>query len=194
MKGSTYKVIRKVHLYASLSIVGLLLMYVVSSYLMIHYEKFKTYQRQESTQSIKVDDSSEISEANWSEFLSKNGVSGKLTNETTAPDGSLVRRYFRAGQETEIKINPEGLVEISTSKANLAGHIVGLHRIRGFDGPFPYLVYAILLDLVGISLVLFAITGAILWLKLLKNDPWAWVVFIAGFIYVAAIVGYLMVE
>ena len=36
MKYNGYYIFRKIHLYASLSIVVLLLMYVVSSYLMIH--------------------------------------------------------------------------------------------------------------------------------------------------------------
>ena len=193
MKQSTYKLVRKVHLYASLPIVALLLMYVVSSYFMIHYESFHTYDREESIKVIQVG-SDQVSGANWDDFIAENGVSGKLTNETTTPEGNLIREYSRAGKQYQLTLMAnENQVELKIKQANFPGFIVGLHRIRGFNGPWQYQVYAVLLDLVGVSLILFAITGAILWLKLLKNDIVAWIIFIAGFVYVSAVMVYLMI-
>jgi hypothetical protein len=49
-----------------------------------------------------------------------------------------------------------------------------------------------MLDVVGISLMLFAITGVILWLKLLKFNKLAWGIFIFGFVYVSAVILYLL--
>ena len=103
MKASTYKTIRKIHLYASLPIVALLLMYVVSSYFMIHYQKFNTYHRNESVKLIQVSPD-QVSDGNWSSFLQENGVSGKLTNENTSTEGHVVRKYSRAGREYEVTI------------------------------------------------------------------------------------------
>jgi hypothetical protein len=173
-------------------VVALLLMYVVSSYFMIHYETFSTYDRKESVRTVKVDPE-QVSQANWENFLAQNGISGKLTDESTSNDGKMVRKYSRAGIEQQVTLIPDNhQVEIKTTEANLAGIIVGLHRIRGFKGPWQYWIYAVLLDIVGISLIIFAITGAILWLTLLKNNLVAWIIFIAGFVYVAAVISYLM--
>ena len=192
MKPGTYQIIRKIHLYASLPIVALLLMYVVSSYFMIHYESFDTYDRQESVKTVTVD-AGQLSDENWKGFLNKNGISGKLTDEKTTAEGHLIRKYSRAGKEYQVKLEPDNnLAEIKTTEANLPGFVVGLHRIRGFNGPWQYWIYAVLLDLVGLSLILFAITGAILWLTLLKNNLVAWIIFVAGFVYVAAVISYLM--
>ncbi|MCB0634767.1 MAG: hypothetical protein KDD15_33780, partial [Lewinella sp.] len=43
--------------------------------------------------------------------------------------------------------------------------------------------YAFLLDILAISLIVFTITGIIMWFHLLKKDKWAWVIFVAGFVY-----------
>ena len=192
MKASTYKTIRKIHLYASLPVVLLLLMYVVSSYFMIHYERFNTYQRVEQVEQISVN-ADEVYQENWRIFLRKNGISGKMTDEKKTPEGDWVGEYSRAGSQYLVTLSASNdLVEIKTIQANLPGFVVGLHRIRGYSGPWQYQVYAVLLDIVGVSLIIFAITGAILWLKLLKNDVFAWVIFAAGLIYVGVVMLYLM--
>lgn len=160
---------------------------------MIHHDWFKTYDQQEEVLEVEVDPG-EVSVDNWDHFLAKNNVSGRLTKENINSSGDLVREYNNASAHFKITVNEDqGLVKINTRKMNTAGTIVGFHRIRGFKGPWQYYVYAILLDAVGVSLILFAITGAILWLKLLKSDPLAWVIFIAGFVYVAAVMTYLSV-
>ena len=158
---------------------------------MIHYEAFSTYERDEVIEEVTLD--SEIhSDAQWEQFLDKYRVSGKLTNESTLQNGALVRKYEKAGRLTEITLMADGRkAEIKTSSGNLPAILVGFHRIRGFEGPWQYWIYGALLDVVGISLILFAITGTILWMKLLKNSRIAWIIFIAGFIYVAAVFSYL---
>jgi len=192
MNNNTYHVIRKIHLYASLSIVTLLLMYVISSYLMIHFNFFGTYDLEDSELQITVEPM-EVSNENWSRFLKNNGVSGKLTKESTSALGDLTREYSRAGTHFKVTLlKDRNQVDIAVKKGNLSNKIVGFHRIRGYEGPLQYIIYAFLLDLVGVSLILFAITGIVLWLKLLKNNGIAWAVFLLGLVYVTSIVIYLM--
>lgn len=193
MNKNVYNIFRKIHLYASLSIVALLVMYVVSSYLMIHYKLFQTYDQQQEELEIEVGPA-EISGDNWNKFLTKNHVSGRLTKENVNSSGDLVREYNNASANFKVTLNKaHDLVKINTRKKNAAGTIAGIHRISGFGGPLKYNLYAILLDVVGVSLILFAITGMILWLKLLKNDPIAWIVLISGFVYFGAVLTYLLV-
>ena len=84
-------------------------------------------------------------------------------------------------------------VEIINSENNLNRTIIGYHRLRGYGGPWQFSVYAMFLDLTGLSLILFAVTGVILWLKILKNNILAWVIFLAGIIYTAIVIGYLLI-
>ncbi len=160
---------------------------------MIHYEWFNTYERDEEVVQIEVS-GDQVSEENWANFLSENGISGKLTNERESPEGDIIREYARASKEHQVTLSVQNnQVEIITYKTNIAGFMAEIHRIRGYSGPWQYQVYAVLLDIVGISLIVFAITGAILWLKLLKNDVFAWAIFAAGLIYVGVVMLYLMI-
>jgi hypothetical protein len=167
-------------------------MYVVSSYFMIHYELFETYQWDEQEIEFSMDSSS-ISGESFQMFLDNNRISGKLTKQNELANGAWTREYARAGVKHALKYDPDQeMLTITTNRAQLPGFVVGLHRIRGYEGPLQYIIYAILLDVVGVSLILFAVTGAILWLKLLKYDWVAWVIFGAGFLYVAVVLGYLL--
>lgn len=193
MKDNSYHIFRKVHLYASLSIVVLLLMYLVTSYLMIHGDWFQTYFHEDEVVEIMVDPS-EISKDNWAQFMDKYHIRGRLIKEQISPTGDLNRVYATAGKNFSTTVfKDQNLVEVKTVKRNTAGTLVGFHRIRGFGGPLQYDLYAIMLDLVGVSLILFAITGMILWLKLLKYNLAAWIVLISGFVYVSAIIAYLLI-
>jgi len=193
MKDKTYYIIRKVHLYASLSTVTFLIMYLVTSYLMIHGDLFKTYHRENDVVEIKVEPS-EVSKDNWAQFMDDHHISGRLVNERISPEGDIIREYARAGKNFNTTIfKQSNLVEITTIDKSTAGTLVGLHRIRGFGGPLVYDLYAIMLDLVGFSLILFALTGMILWLKLLNNNLIAWIVLLSGFTYVTAIIAYLLI-
>ena len=185
MSNSTnfYKILKKIHLYACLSTAAVLLMYIITSYMMIHHQLLPKQGPTENVQIIKVSPS-EINSAGWDRFIKKYQVKGRLNNQRVTSDGGNILQYSSASVNTTIKINANGNeVEIKTREKDLAHSIIGIHRLRGYGGPLKYNLYAVLLDLVGISLIIFTITGVIMWLKLLKNNKWAWGVFIAGAIY-----------
>ena len=189
---STYHFIKQIHLYSSLATVALLLMYVITSYMMIYHDWFKVERSDEKPITIAAK-SDEVSDKNWDVFLRKNNISGRLTRENFEKNGDLARTYSTAKGNTKITLlNSKNEVEIVSTQLNMPGKIIGLHRLRGYGGSILYNIYAFLLDMVGISLILFAITGAILWLKLLNHNKIAWSILALGFIYVGAIVAYLL--
>ena len=125
--------------------------------------------------------------------MSNNKIHGRLIRENYKDNGDLVKTYATTKGNSKITIlNNKDEVEIIFTELNLSGKFIGLHRLRGFGGPILYNVYALLLDVVGISLILFAITGVILWMKLLNNDKIAWTMLLLGFAYVSAVISYLM--
>ena len=84
--------------------------------------------------------------------------------------------------------NQVAITKTSKSKANA---IIGIHRHSGYASGFTYTTYALLLDTLGISLILFTLTGVIMWFHLLKKDKWAWIIFFAGLAYFTSILLYL---
>lgn len=178
-----YLVLKKIHLYACLSTAALLIMYVVTSYMMIHHDYFPSEGAQKNTKNIKVSPV-EINETNWAEFLKIHKITGRLNNEGTNSEGDKIINYYSAATNTTLKISASGdEVEIEKNEKNRAHSLIGRHRLRGYGGSLKYNVYALLLDAVGLSLLLFTITGVIMWLRLLKNNIWSWIIFVAGAIY-----------
>ncbi|NND31915.1 MAG: hypothetical protein HKN76_04935 [Saprospiraceae bacterium] len=178
-----YQVLKKIHLYAGLSTAALLIMYVATSYMMIHHDSFPSEGGTQSTENIKIT-AADISEDNWVDFIRVHDIKGRLNNERINASGEKIMQFNSAATNTTLKINATGdEVEITRNEKNLAHSIIGVHRLSGYDGPLKYNLYALFLDAVGISLILFTITGVIMWLRLLKNNKWAWGIFIAGAIY-----------
>lgn len=189
-KNSFYLIVKKIHLYASLSIVTLLIMYLITSYMMIYHDFFKV-ERQNDVITYAVSDK-EILDKNWEVFLVEHKIKGRLVDEKTDPAGNLIRKYEKVGSNQEVTIlKTRDSVRIKTTKLNLSGKVIGFHRARGYGGGIQYNIYAFLLDLTGISLILFAITGIIMWLKILKQNKIAWTILVLGFVYVSTIVFYL---
>lgn len=187
-----YLIIKQIHLYASLSTVALLIMYLVTSYMMIYHDFFKPHASELPLQVIAVSPA-EIAEANWPAFLSDHKIKGRLIRENFTSSGDLIREYEGAGRRYKLTIlKDQNAVEILPTRQNLSGSIIGLHRLRGYGGPLIYNLYAFLLDLMGISLITFAITGVILWLKLLQHNRLAWAILLLGLAYVSAVLGYLL--
>lgn len=187
---NTYQLIKQIHLYSALTTTALFIMYIVTSYMMIYHIKIGEPTKESVTIAVTP---AEVSDENWQSFISKNKVSGRLTKERSNQNGDLVRTYSSAKGSTEITLmNGKNTVEIVATELRTSGKIIGLHRLRGYGGSLKYNLYAFLLDIVGISLILFSVTGAILWLKLLNHNKIAWSIFASGFIYTGAIVVYLM--
>jgi hypothetical protein len=159
--------------------------------MMIHHDWFHVEKQNETTSSMLVSPE-EIDDKHWDSFIKNHKIQGRLVRESFNQQGDLIRTYSSADENSKITIfKDKNAVEIITTKLNLSGRIIGLHRMRGYGGSFIYNCYAFMLDIMGISLILFAITGVILWLKLLKFNRIAWGIFIFGFVYVSAVIIYL---
>ena len=187
-----YLLIKRIHLYACLSTAALLLMFIFTSYLMIHHDWFD-HERQTHT-SVVSTDQLPASEADWKTILTQQGIKGRFVEERTNKEGNLFREYGGADGWTIITLmrNPNQLA-IERNEKSTADALFGIHRQRGYgSGPIQYNLYALLLDLLGLSLILFTITGIVMWFKLLKNSLTAWIIFILGFVYFAATLLFLM--
>jgi|GEM_PF-2924078 len=50
--------------------------------------------------------------------------------------------------------------------------ITRLHRIHGYEGDLPHLLYALMMDLSSLALLLFVVTGFYMWLKLERKKAY----------------------
>jgi len=160
--------------------------------MMIYHSWFKGDNDQEVISEIKVEPA-EIEGNSWEKFRKYHSIEGRFVREHFTDSGELIKEYAGPGSFFRVTISKDSKkVEIKQTKKNLADTIIGFHRFRGYGGSIQYNLYALMLDVVGVSLIFFAVTGVILWLKLLKHNKIAWAILILGFIYVGSVIGYLL--
>ena len=187
-----YILIKRIHLYACLSTVALLLMFIFTSYLMIHHNWFD-HELQTETAVVDIP-TPPNNEGDWQQILDAQGINGRLIEEKRNKNGHLFREYSTAAGWTIVTVlQDKNQVEIKRNSKSTTDAIIGIHRQRGYgSGPLQYNLYALLLDLLGVSLIIFILTGIIMWFKLLKNSITAWAIFLLGFIYFAVTIALLM--
>lgn len=132
------------------------------------------------------------SEADWQQLLKQYDISGRLTRAQENKSGDPVREYAHAGGFARLTyLTDQRKLEVERTTKSTANAIIGIHRHRGYGGGIGYNLYAFLLDLFAVSLIVFTFTGIIMWMRLLKNDKWAWSIFIGGFLYFGITLLYL---
>lgn len=184
-----YATVRKIHLYACLSTCALLLMFIITSFIMVHHDSFDHSSKTEvrTINYGKTVDKIDETE-NW---LKQQGVYGRLAKKYINQGGNHVLEYNHAGGSHKVTfISDKHLVEIIETSKSDADAIVGIHRQRGYGGRWKYTIHAFFLDIMAISLLLFTITGLYMWLRWYKKDRWVWVVFFSGLIYFGTFVCY----
>ena len=185
-----YKVIKKIHLYSCLSTVALLLMFIFTSYLMIYHDQFD----HDSVNKNELVGFNSLSASdqdlqNWAE---DHNVPGRLVKSYSNSAADHVVEYANARTHTRITIMAvTNQIQVSQTTKSNNDSLVGIHRNLGYGGGLTYNVYAFLLDALGISLILFTITGIFMWMHLLKNNRWAWIIFLGGLVYFGSVLLYL---
>ena len=91
-----------------------------------------------------------------------------------------------------LDVPPDGQVMKVTERIHSFGQTMNvMHRFHGYgDGPM-YNAWAALYDLASLSLIVFAVTGVVLWWKLTKNRLLGWICLLAGAGFTASMVIYL---
>jgi len=185
-----YNTIKKIHLYACLSTVAVLLMFIITSYVMIHHDRFD-HDSSSTTEILNYDPSitTDQDRQDWSE---EHDVHGRLIKSYSDKAGHPVLEYQNAGARTRLTfLSASGQVEVARTTKSQADAFVGVHRNYGYGGGIIYNSYAFLLDVLGVSLVLFTITGIYMWMKLLKKNQWTWIILLSGFAYFISVLFYL---
>ncbi|NND04934.1 MAG: hypothetical protein HKN87_01020 [Saprospiraceae bacterium] len=183
-----YQLIRKIHLYACLSTVAVLIMFVFTSYLMIHH---KTFDQKPIKTTIEIEGVIN-SEEDWTGLIEAGEIKGRMTKEIQN-ENEWIREYANAEQFSRVSYDVgTKKTTIVRNDKDLAHALIGIHRQSGYNGSPANFAYAFLLDIVGLSLIIFTLTGVILWFKLLKSDRIAWIIFSAGLLYFAVTIYMLM--
>ena len=191
-----YEITRKIHLYAGLAILAFVVMYFLTGYLMIKHDLLPEDKPVKKTVVESLDqDFPEMSGQELSIYLQdrfdlkgKRNVPGRPQK-----DGSWRFTYNRPGFASVAVVSSDGKeVESTTTAQGARGVIHGLHRLHGYGGGWLYDIWAFMYDLASLALIVFPVSGFILWLRISRRKLAGSLVLACGFSVPAAIVLYLM--
>ena len=163
-----FKVIQKIHLYASFVIASFLLMYFLTGAVMIMGKIFPR-------KNVKSISEKVVWKNNMAEDEAINNISTQycihgVKNKIIKANGGRNYIFTRPGYRAEI-IFTEGQdsIQVKINKGTFWSAMNDFHRLRGFTGSWTHKVWAVLYDLSCIALLVFAFTGVYLWWKLERN-------------------------
>ncbi len=171
-----YKTIRWIHGQLALALALAVLMYAVSGW-------FIEYGRLFFPQTPTVNETHNVAELSASAALEDEGAArraafairdaldlpGRLV-EIRAQAPGWVARFASASQRTRVAWSPgRPEVRLEIRPASFGPSLTTLHRVHGASGGPAYFLFAVVVDLVGVAMILYAITGVILWWKLKRK-------------------------
>ena len=195
-----YSVIRKIHLYSGLVILVFLMMYFVSGYVMIHRPWFGGKSGKPPPPDVRTESLAGYSGPREPDALAAHVVErfrlhGRANIPPTArqPQKSVRFNVVRPGTIQQVDIPHDGdAVIITTTRENLAGVLVQLHRVHGYGGGAVWNAFVLFNDLASFSCILFALSGVYLWWKTAKRKIWGALCLGASCAYTIGTILYLM--
>ena len=177
-----YKLFRKAHLYFAMALTALVIMYFVSGYVLLHAGFFSSVPAQRSTHTEPLIYDKPIAPAEFASYLQDTyGHRGQMSYQQR-PDGSWYFRFHNPGTTYESEIPGDGksirLTEIRGGKTDT---LVALHRLNGYGDSLMYSLWALLLDVVSLSLVVFAASGIYMWYTTSKRRALGWLMLCTSF-------------
>lgn len=196
-----YTLIRKFHLFLGLILVTFVLMYFVTAVIFMHHKWFDNHPPKRTVDVYELTYSGDVQ--SYSIYLqNKFNLSGKRVEirwpggqdfVRQFPNGRLRCVYVRPGWQYEAVVSPErDKVTITTQEAGFKQTLLMMHRLAGYGGGWLYSVWALIVDLVSLSMIVFSITGIYMWYKLTKKHLLGWLILAGNYGLAVATILYLL--
>lgn len=169
-----YRVVGKIHLYCGLVILGFLMMYFVSGFIMTHRPWFAIPRPAPTTRAVALESSGERTKEQLAADVQRQlGLAGRIQFPQQQPTD--VTRFWLNHPGTEIRVDvstSQRLIRLTTQREPWAGTLIMLHKVSAYDDQPLFDAYALFCDLAGTSLIVFALTGVYLWWTTARRRLW----------------------
>jgi hypothetical protein len=191
-----YHLLRRLHLFTGLLLLVFVLMYFVSGYVMIHPEWFGERVSTDTTRSEVLSLPPKISDSELPAYLEKSlGLRGQSGKPEHRKDGSTRLNFVRPGTTFQTEISPGGKeITITQKQFGFTGLANGLHRLHGYRGGWAYWLWSLCYDLASLALIVFGLTGIVLWYQSTSKHMAGWLCLVASFGFTGAMILYLMLS
>ena len=101
--------------------------------------------------------------------------------------------YFRPGVRHQVSFTKElDSINIKRIERITLGEVgTRIHRTHGYEDSWIYIFWAGMVDLTGISFIMFSITGIMIWYHSRKNLKWGWYIIIPPIVLALSMFAFL---
>lgn len=189
-----YHLIRMIHLYAAFMIAGFLAMYFITGFAMTHEGWFRNKPAEIVRKEYQLHLPSGISDGDVTRYLQHQfNLPGPSQPLNIGPDGAATVSMERPGWRFDVWITPHrDSVKITTTRESAFRTFTVFHRIHGYGHGVIYDIYALMMDLSGLALITFALSGFYMWLRLFHRKAWGIVLISISTLYSLIVIVILM--
>ncbi len=184
------RTIRVIHLVSSMVLLVFLMMYTITGILITHKNLAHGEPRVIHSK-VLMEKPFDNSSQEYARYLKKEyGFKGKY-GYREYENGNREFSFNFPGEWVKVNLTPSMdtlHIQYTETERTLRTVAHNLHGMRGFKGGWVYVCWAIFYDLSAAALILFGITGILMWLRAKKRFPFGWWFLAAGILVPLAIV------
>ena len=200
----TGQLVRTIHLWSALLLCSVVGLYALSGFLMVNgrglREEASEVERQiVLDETTRLDPGGDLSRPELDAFARRLAealdLRGRPERERPErrPNGSWVFRFGRPGTTEEVAVVPgEGRATLTIRRHGPVTTLKGFHHVSGFGGGTKYDLWALVLDVAGLSMLLFPTSGIYLWYRQRRRHPWGWLALGSGLAWVLGSLFFLL--
>jgi len=172
------------------------LLYIITGFIMAKHKWFPETGQIETTNKYPLSviiDSTRYNEVG-KEIKSVYRLSGRQEGPWQGTDGWMGYIFHRPGVAFEAIIHPahDTITIIKKKQISLRRISSRLHVLRGFEGGWKYVIWAIFYDLAALALIVFSLTGIFIWYRNRKPLRLGWFIIVPVIILSIVLYVYLM--
>ena len=180
---SFHNLIQKIHLIASMIMLSFMLVFAISGIFMINHDLFTIPEIEVSHSTIPVDKPMKGNPKDYARYLKRTlDLKGRTEYQKNNQD-NWIFHFNIPGEGYQITLTPaQDTLYIRRSSQHMTLYTVvqRIHILRGFKGGWEYTAWAVMYDVSCFALIIFAITGIIMWLKRRRQYRHGWWYLLAG--------------
>lgn len=199
-----YPLVRKIHFATAFFLLAFVVMYFVTGYVVTRETWFPDGEKRIETRIVTVPPGDVPTGQISADALSARiqqlaGTAGKRFPAQTNSAGRLAFDYLRPGYYAAVEIvsnDPQDYrLEVKETFQDWKRTAINYHRLHGYGGGWFYNLWAFIYDLASLAMIVFAVTGVLMWHRLTKRRLAGWLVLAAGgLLTVSTVMYYLLVR
>lgn len=196
-----YALIRTIHLYSGLVLAVGMFMYAFTGLVMTNQSWFSGGKDETTTHELRSEVAlrmapgmSKEQAGAWRQELAEElELWGRPGNHHVNDEGEWVFEYGRPGTNEKLTVRPgKPEVTVTLKTAGFAGTMNRLHHFHGYSGGGRFFFWGLFVDLASLAMILFPLTGILLWYRLKKDRRLGWAILGGSSAYVVGSMLYLV--